>query len=276
MLKFQNDQAASLRRIMARPEPRVVSVISASLEANQPLILTNLAATISASRNNVLIVHAGQESIDASRSYGTNALPSLRDVAQGKSSLTQSIKHANLGFSTTKLQPKNQNLAPLDSVTNAQISEVFNGLASRYDFILVDAALNKNYELPISALNESKILIQLTREPESTKQAYILIKQIYQQRGRVNIGIIVTGASDAHAAVVFRNIAQVARRFLLIDLEFFGAIPADVHIHRAAKLGRSVIDAFPRVAASIAFKSLAQRLNYQQNRSTKLEHASLA
>lgn len=275
MLDFENDQAASLRRIMAKPAPKVVSVISASLEGNQPLLMTNLAATIGANCN-VLLVHAGQESIEASHHYGTNALPTLLDVAQNKATLTQSIKRTKLEFSVTKLQPKNQNLMPLERVADAQASEVFNDLVKRYALILVDTALSKNNELPLSALNEGQILIQLTREPESIKQAYILIKQIYSQLGRRSFGIIVTGVSDAHAAVVFRNIAQVAKQFLAIDLEFFGAIPADDHIKRAAKLGRGVVDAFPRVAASIAFKSLAQRLNYQHTRSVKTEHASLA
>jgi flagellar biosynthesis protein FlhG len=71
----------------------------------------------------------------------------------------------------------------------------------------------------------------------------------------------VDDANDAQAEVVFKNIAQVAKRFMQIELEFFGAIPADVHLGKAAKLGRPVIDAFPLTPASNAFKQIAQRLN---------------
>jgi flagellar biosynthesis protein FlhG len=50
-----------------------------------------------------------------------------------------------------------------------------------------------------------------------------------------------------------------------IELEFFGSIPADDHLSRAAKLGRSVIDAFPLASASTAFKQIAQRLDYKHD-----------
>ncbi|MFM9835466.1 MAG: MinD/ParA family protein [Methylophilaceae bacterium] len=261
---------------MAKPEPRIISVLSASPEEGQSILLTNLAATICENGSDVLVLHAGQDSIESSRNYGINALPTLLDVAEKRSLITQSIKNTKLGFATIKLQSKNQNLAPIDSAVDAKISEIFNDLANRYTLVLADVALNKNNVLPLSTLSEGKILIQMTRDPESVKKAYILIKHICNQHGRRSIGIIVTETGNAHAAVVFRNIAQIVRRFLAIDLEFFGAIPADEHITRAAKLGRSVTDAFPRVAASISFKGLAQRLNYQQNRSTNVEQKSLA
>ena len=276
MLEFANDQAESLRRIMAKPAPKIVCVLSAALEGNPPLLLTNLAAAISTNHNHVLLVHAGQESSEASRIYGTNALPTLVDVAQEKYTLAHAVKNSKLGFSVTKLQPKNQNLLPLEDAVELQTSELLNDLANRYTLVLVDGALNKSNTLPAGALSEGQLLIQLTREPESIKRAYILIKHVYQAFGRAKFGIVVTGASDAHAAVVFRNIAQVAKQFLAINLEFFGAIPADEHINRAAKLGRNVTNAFPQVAASIAFKSLAQRLNYTQTSSAQVELTSLA
>ena len=55
-----------------------------------------------------------------------------------------------------------------------------------------------------------------------------------------------------------------------IELEFFGAIPKDDHLTKAAKLGRSVIDAFPLAAASKAFKQIAQRLDYKQSSTVKM------
>jgi len=276
MPNFQEDQAASLRRIMAKPKPRVVSILSTHSDENQPRLITNLAAAINKHDSDVLIVHAAQESSEASRSYSTNALPTLLDVAQRRSLLLQSIKNSKFGFSTAKLLPKNQIQTPLDSNTDEQLNGVFKYLAGRYEIVLVDTTLNNNHALPLTALNESQILIQLTRDPESIKQAYVLIKQICNQLGTRSFGIIVSSCSDAQAAVVYRHISQVARRFMLIDLEFFGAIPADEHINRAAKLGRTVIDAYPLAAASIAIKSLAQRLNYKQTYSAQAELASLA
>ncbi len=275
MLNLQNDQAAGLRRIMAGPKARVISVLSASSPENQPRLLTNLAALMSAHGRDVLILHAAAESIEATKSYGTAVLASLVDVMNKKSALPQAVKHTAQGFYTAKLLPKNLSPAALDDQSKHSLGTVFNKLASHYEIVLVDTILDKRHALPLTTLNESEILIRLTRDPESIKQAYVLMKRICSQLGRRNFGIVVDASSDAQAAVVFRNISQAAQRFMLIDLEFYGAIPTDEHLNRAAKLGRAVTDAFPMAKASAAFKSLAQRIDYQQHSAAEAELVSL-
>ena len=272
MPSFQNDQAAGLRRLMATPKPRVVSIISASATQDQPRMLTNLAASILGQGSDVLIVHASQDSREAS--YGIDKLPALLNVANTESSLQDAIKSSNQGYSLSKLMQKHQIKEVLDSHTGNELNRIFNDLAGQYEIVLVDATLNNEHLLPLKTLNEGEILIQLTRNPESIKHAYTLIKQICSQLGRRSFGIIVGDATDAQAQMVFRNISQVARRFMQIELEFFGAIPLDDHLNRAAKLGRSVIDAFPLATASTAFKQIAQRLDYKHDDDTEINQAS--
>jgi flagellar biosynthesis protein FlhG len=275
MLNFHNDQAAGLRRIMAESKTRVVSVLSVSISENQPCLLTNLAAQMSSRGRDVLILQAAEDSPEATRSYGTAVLPALADVANKKSALAQAVKHTALGFYTARLLPKNSTLTALNNQLENSLNTIFNKLAAHYEVVLVDTMLTKQYALPLHAFNEGEILIRLTKDVESIKHAYMLIKQICSQHGRRNFGIVVDACSDAQAATVFRNIAQAARRFLLVDLEFYGAIPADEHLHRAMKLGRAVTDAFPMAKASIAINSLAQRIDYQQNHHAETELASL-
>lgn len=271
MSNFENDQAAGLRRIMATPKPRVVSILSAS-STDQPRLLTNLAASIHVQGCDVLIVHASRESRETS--YEIDRLPALLDVANEESSLLNAIKSSSQGFSVAKLMQKNQVNMPLDSNESVQLNRIFDDLARQYEIVLVDATLNKNHLLPLKTLNENEILIQLTRHPDSIKNAYTLIKQICSQLGRRTFGIIVDGATDAQAQIAFRNISQVARRFMQIELEFFGAIPSDDHLSRAAKLGRPVVDAFPLATASNAFKQIAQRLDYKHDNAADIKRAS--
>lgn len=272
MLNFQNDQAAGLRRLMAAPKPRVVSIISASSTQDQPRMITNLAASILGQGSEVLIVHASQESRETS--YGIDKLPALLNVACAESSLSDAIKKSSHGYAVTKLMQKHQVNMPLDNNVGGELNRLFNELARQYEIVLVDATLNDNNLLPLKTLNEGEILIQLTRQPESIKNAYTIIKQICTELGRRSFGIIVGDATDAQAQIVFRNISQVARRFMQIELEFFGAIPADDHLNRAAKLGRSVIDAFPMATASTAFKQIAQRLDYKNDYNADINQAS--
>jgi flagellar biosynthesis protein FlhG len=264
MSNFEHhDQAAGLRRIMAAPKPRIVTLLSASASPDQPRLVNNLAASISHQGGEVLIVHASVDSDEAS--YGIEHLPALLDVAHGEASLLNAIDNSGQGFYIAKLLQKHHADIEHKQHISAALNKIFNELARQYEIVLVDATLSKAHLLPLETLHQNEIIIQLTRQPESIKHAYTLIKQICSQLGRRSFGIIVDNASDAQAQIVFRNIAQVAKRFMQIELEFFGAIPADEDLSRAATLGRSIIDAFPFAHASTAFKQIAQRLSYHHD-----------
>ncbi len=262
MLNIQQDQAAGLRRIMATPAPRIISIISAAATHDKSRLMTNLAASISDQGNKTLVIHASKESSETF--YGINSLPTLVDTATKKIPLTKAIRMSQHGFSIAKMMQKSQ----LDQMLNHSMSEyltgLFNTLANQYEILLVDASLNKAHLLPISLLNDGEIIIQLTREPESIKDAYAMIKNIYSQLGRRHFGIMVDNASEHQAKVVFNNISSVAKRYMRVDLEFFGAIPKDDHLGKASQLGRSVIEAFPLATASNAFKKMARKLDYKQ------------
>lgn len=260
---IHHDQAAGLRRIMATPKPRVVSVLSAMPSQVSPRLITNLAASLVNQGNEVLVMHASAHT--AEHSYELDHSPPLMDVISGKHLLQQTIHSTRHGFSSAKLMHKHLLANTGDSHLTSQLNLLFNQLAQQYDMVLVDATINQHHVLPLPKLNESEIIIQLSSKPESITQAYSLIKQLCNELGRRSFGIIVDDSTDEQAQAVFRNIALVAKRYMQIELDFFGAIPADSHLNRAAKLGRTVIEAFPFAIASAALKQIALRLDYKHD-----------
>ncbi|HEY0843362.1 MotR [Methylotenera sp.] len=269
-----NDQAAGLRRIMAKPGPRVLSVLSASSTQAQQRLITNLAASMVNQGSEVLVMHASEHTL--AHHYELDQSPTLLDVVADKHSLAQAIKTTAHGFSSVKLMHKNLLNKASDDHTASQLNLMFNQLSQQYNIVLVDTMLNSANVLPLHKLNESEIIIQLSRKPESITEAYSLIKQVCSELGRRSFGIIVDDSTDAQAQIVFGNIAQVAKRFMQIELEFFGAIPADSHLSRASKLGRTVIDAFPLAIASTALKQIAQRLDYKHDNIFNNKQAQLS
>lgn len=264
MVNTPRDQAAGLRRIMAGPQPRIISILSATEGCDKFRTLSNLAVSLCRHGSDVLVVNAATNSHEALRQYGMNGLPTLMAVAQRKRSMEEAIALSGQGFSVANLMTNHQLHAEFDPVQFQALNRVFETLAHRYDVILADAELTAVDALPLAAMNQNEILIQLTNNPDSIKQAYRLIKQIYSQLGRRSFGILVTEVSDPQSLDIFRNIAQVARRYLSIELEYMGAIPPDEHLNRASHLGRPVVEAFPMAVASAAFKALAKRLGYKQ------------
>lgn len=263
-----NDQAAGLRRIMSSPKPRIVSILSTSANHDHARLMANLATPIADNGFDVLILVASDEC--NSNIYEVENQPTLLDVINEKTLLQSVIKNTGSGFSIAKLMPSHQVESPLDLILEQQLNSIFCKLAQQYEIVLVDAAINANDLLPLKALNDGEIIIKLNRKTESIKESYALIKKLYNQLGSRSFGIIVDNASEAQARAIFGNISDVAKRFLNIELEFFGAIPPDVHLSRAAKLGRTVMEAFPLASASTAFKIIAERLNGKQEDKEKL------
>jgi flagellar biosynthesis protein FlhG len=254
-----NDQAAGLRRIMSTPKPRIVSILSTSPNHDHARLMANLATPIADGGFDVLILVASDEC--NANIYEVENQPTLLDVINEKTLLQNVIKNTGNGFSIAKLMPSHQVESPLDLILGQQLNSIFCKLAQQYEIVLVDAAINSDDLLPLKALNDGEIIIKINRQTESIKDSYTLIKKIYNQLGSRSFGIIVDNATDVQARAIFGNIADVAKRFLNIQLEFFGAIPPDVHLSRAAKLGRTVMEAFPLASASSAFKLIAERLN---------------
>ncbi len=271
MRSFQNDQAAGLRRIMSAPKPRVVSIISAGLESTQPHMMTNLAASIQMQGQQVLIMHASQYSSESQ--YALNKAVSIYDICQRNFSNEKAVKVSPYAFSVVKLANKNQQ-ANADAAMQLQANRRVLELAEQFDLVLVDASVGDVGRLALPILNDSEIIIQLSRKPASIKQAYALIKLVYNQLGRRSFGIIVDDADHEQAEIVFKNIQQVAKRFLQIELEFFGAIPRDEHLIRATKLGRTVIDAFPMAKVSTALGHIAKKFAEQLSTNVSLKQVS--
>jgi flagellar biosynthesis protein FlhG len=140
------------------------------------------------------------------------------------------------------------------------MDDAFDQLATRADIVVVDAELDKEDSLAIPALNDTEIVVQVANNPESIKIAYTLIKRLNNKLGRRPFSILITGATDKEAQVVFENMAKAANRYLAVKLNSMGSVPADEHLKRAMHLGRAVVDAFPLAGASVAFRRLAGRV----------------
>src|SRR5690606_12034188 len=111
--------------------------------------------------------------------------------------------------------------------------------------------------LPVAAMADGEIVVQVTPHAEAIKQAYLLVKQLHGQLGRRSFSVLVTNASEKDSQRVLAHLAQTASRYLAVELRMIGAVPADEHLSRAVTLERPVVEAFPLAAASVAFRQIA-------------------
>ncbi len=139
-----------------------------------------------------------------------------------------------------------------------RLAKAFDVLVKQTGIVIVDGEFDgEGFPMPVMA--SAEIVVQVSNSATSIKAAYCMIKRLNHEFGRRPFGIVVTGASETEAKVVYDNMAQAASRYLALNLTSMGSVPADEYLHRAARLGRAVVDAFPLAGASVAFRQLAGR-----------------
>lgn len=260
MANFDFDQAEGLRRMLAGPEPRIVTFLSATLQDDKSAMLINLCASLACTGNDVLLVDAGASADGVAVRLGVTAGATVLDAARHGCELNQVIHPVPQGFGVVSLMPRRRRGAPaVVAPAEAQrLAKTFDILTKQTGIVIVDGEFD-DAGFPLPVMGSAEIVVQVSNSATSIKDAYCLIKHLNQELGRRPFGILVTGASEAEAKVVYNNMAQAASRYLAVNLISMGSVPADEYLHRAARLGRAVIDAFPLAGASVAFRQLAGR-----------------
>ncbi len=264
LANFDFDQAEGLRRMLAGPQPRVMTFLSATPQDDKGAMLVNLGASLVYGGNDVLLLDASGGGDGVAARLGLAHGASLRDVARQQCGLNQVIHQVPQGFGVASLGARNHLMDSMDYASADELrrlGKTFDVLARQSGIVLVDGVVADEGDcFPVPLMASSDIVVQVSTSATSIKAAYCLIKRLSQELGRRPFGILVTGASESEAKVVYDNMAQAASRYLAVKLTSMGSVPADEYLHRAARLGRSVVDAFPLAGASVAFRGLAERL----------------
>ena len=257
MANFDFDQAEGLRRMLAGPKPRIVTFLSATAEDDKGAMLVNLGASLARAGNDVVIVDACESEYGVAQRLGVDRGSSLLNVARQECGLNQVINQVPQGFGVVSMARTRRAANGADDAR--RLAKTFDVLVKQSGIVIVDGEFDSNDSFPVPIMGNSEIVVQVGTSAASITAAYRLIKRLSQQLGRRPFGILVTGASEQEAKVVYDNMSSAASRYLAVQLTSMGSVPADEYLHRAARLGRAVVDAFPLAGASVAFRRLAGR-----------------
>jgi flagellar biosynthesis protein FlhG len=253
LANFDFDQAEGLRRMLAGPRPRIVTCLCATPEDDKGAMLVNLGASLARAGNDVLIVDACQRDYGVAQRLGLARGAGLLGVARQECALNEVIHAAPQGFNVARMQRG----AGADEAR--RLAKSFDVLVRQTGIVIVDAEFGADDSFPGPVMASAEIVVQVGTSAASITAAYSLIKRLSQTLGRRPFGILVTGATEAEAKVVYDNMCSAASRYLAVNLTSMGSVPADEYLQRAARLGRAVVDAFPLAGASVAFRRLAGR-----------------
>ena len=257
MANFDFDQAEGLRRMLAGPKPRIITFLSATAEDDKGAMLVNLGASLARAGNDVVIVDACASEYGVAQRLGVDRGSSLLNVARQECGLNQVINQVPQGFGVVSMARTKCVAKGADDAR--RLAKTFDVLVKQSGIVIVDGEFDASDSFPVPIMGNSEIVVQVSTSAASITAGYRLIKRLSQQLGRRPYGILVTGASEQEAKVVYDNMSSAASRYLAVQLTSMGSVPADEYLHRAARLGRAVVDAFPLAGASVAFRRLAGR-----------------
>ncbi|UOA08768.1 hypothetical protein [Methylobacter sp. S3L5C] len=251
------DQAEGLRRLLGSGSIRIISFVSAVPSTQKNQLLQNLAAALVKVGSEVHLLDASHSPEGISSCTSVPAPVFLSDINAAQKLVSQ---EQNQGIYMSKLSRE-----PIKQMTDQpnalkDLSMAFRELSPKSGFCLVDTQLDNDNPFLLSELAEGDVVVLATNTIDSIKSAYLQIKELHTELGRRSYQVLVINASPDQAKKIQQNLSQAANLFLAVPLISLGCIPSDEHLSRAVQLGRSVIEAFPMAAASVAFREIATKL----------------
>ena len=144
-------------------------------------------------------------------------------------------------------------LADLNDEQRNKFLNALLALQNQSDLILIDTGAGLHRNVLAFALAAEEVVIVTTPEPTSLMDAYGMIKIIYREKKHPVINVIVNMASSqAEADEAGRKLTILARRFLNLEIDYFG--------FRAVKEQKPVVLSAPTSPAAVSIHRLAEIL----------------
>ncbi len=127
------------------------------------------------------------------------------------------------------------------------------------DVVLVDTP---SHEVDFGSwIEQTEIVIILVPDAQSIKSGYGLLKQLHGQYGIGSFHVVLNQVTDGAAGdSIARNFSDAAGRFLGVSAHYLGHISHDPQLEHAARLNKSVVEAFPIAESARQFRQMADRL----------------
>lgn len=241
---------------------QVIAVTGAKGGVGKSNVSVNLSIALAEIGRRVVLLDAdlGLANIDVL--LGITAKNNISNVLAGEISLLDVMVNGPGGIRIIPAASGTQEMANLDQREHAGLIRAFSSISDQLDILVIDTAAGIGDGVVSFVKASQEILVVVTDEPTSITDAYALIKLLNRDHGCFRFRILanmVKTSQDGHN--LFAKLTKVTDRFLDVALQYVGSIPQDDSVKRSVQRQRAVIEAYPRAKASLAFKSLAKKVD---------------
>ncbi|MFO1379661.1 MAG: cellulose synthase operon protein YhjQ/BcsQ [Chitinivorax sp.] len=258
MADWQADQAAGLRKLIARDRTRSICFNGGRGGTGTTSVVINLARAMADQGKHVLVLdeHIGTHNI-ATR-CGLRGGIDLEQVLRQRLPLAKALQGLPGGGELMQISASPESLAKLNAYEEDRLAFEFSQLTSTVDLILVDARSAATNPLPSLNLAAEENVVVISNRAESITDAYTIIKLLHREYGQHRFRVLISRVNSlSEAQALFRRLVEVAGRYIDVSLRLIGFVPEDDRLARANRLLQPVVSAFPDADSSCAFVQLA-------------------
>ena len=254
------DQAHGIRQMKSSRPVRVISVTSGKGGVGKSNVAVNLAVMLAQSGERVMVMDADMGLANIDVLLGLSPKQNLSHVIHGECMLEDTIIEGPCGI---KIIPASSGVASMSDLTpaeNAGIIRSFSELTVPVDTLIIDTAAGLSDSVVSYTRASREVIIVVCDEPASITDAYAMIKVLNRDYGMQRFHVLANQAQDIQQGrQLYNKLAKVSEKYLDVALNFLGTIPYDDSLKKAVQKQKSVVEAFPRSPASMAFRQIAKK-----------------
>ncbi len=241
---------------------QVIAVTGGKGGVGKSNVSVNLSIALAEMGRRVVLLDAdlGLANIDVL--LGITSKNNISNVLSGEVSLREVMVNGPGGIRIIPAASGTQEMAQLDPREHAGLIRAFSSIADQLDVLVIDTAAGIGDGVVSFVKAAQEAMIVVTDEPTSITDAYALIKLLNRDHGVFRFRVLanmVKTSQDGHN--LFAKLTKVTDRFLDVALQYVGCIPFDESVKRSVQRQRAVVEAYPRAKASLAYKSLAKKVD---------------
>ncbi|MEN8128349.1 MAG: MinD/ParA family protein [Planctomycetota bacterium] len=239
----------------------VLAITSGKGGVGKTNIAANLSVSMATDNQRVILMDAdlGLGNLDVLMNI--QARYNLTHVVSGKRTLEQ-ITHVGPGGVEIICGASGiETLANLGNFQRQRLLDEMESLQERSDLIVIDTGAGIHASVIGFCLAADHTLVVTTPEPTAITDAYAMIKVLAAKNYTGRISLLVNMAQTlVEGKKVYRQIADVASRFLNVAVYEAGILCKDENLVQAVRRREPVVQAFPRADISKAFAAISNRL----------------
>src|SRR5262249_5054829 len=251
----------------SRPHRRVIAVTSGKGGVGKTNIVTNLAIALSRQGVRVLVLDGDLGLANVDLLLGVAPQFDLQDVVLGSRSVQDIVLEGPDGIRVIPASSGVEELANLDEYRTEVLLRSLANLEHETDIILIDSPSGIGHHATSLIQGADQILVVTTPEPTSFSDAYAMIKVLVKRPLKNTPALLVNEADSEEAALaVARRVKNVAKRFLNLDIEYWGYILADESVPKSVVRQEPFLSTYPYSPAASCIYQLARRVLGQPGR----------